>query len=107
MNISGIIGNFKRKADKRQQVRTSMKAENLKSMREKRIKLEGRANISELESQERERLKDAKMRVMKQSKTYRAFQKVKEIKSTMDKKKVPLDKKRVSILGGEGRNVFE
>ncbi len=106
MNISNIIGNFKRKADKRQQVQTSMKADKLKDLREQRIKLEGRNKIADLESQERAKISMEKSKLRKQGKVYKTVKKFKDYKSELDKKKKSF-KPKPSVFASEGRNVFE
>ena len=113
MNISNVIAGFKAKADKRQQQRVIRDAERLKAMRERSVKLEGRANIRELKSAEADRIRVAKDRIRSQSRARKFGAKVKKFGAEVKKFKSERDKKKKlkggssSVWGGPGRNVFE
>jgi hypothetical protein len=105
-----MIKQAKGKVEGFKQQKAMKSANNLKDLREQRVKLEGRAKIYELEEKEKAKVKEAKTRIKKQSFTYKAVQEVKKMKTANDKKKSMTKKANTKqdYFGGQsGRNVFE
>jgi len=95
MNVGNIIRGMKEKVKestdfeaKRKQA-VMNKAEKLKSMREERIKLEGRAKINKLYSEEKNKISQLKKDRFKQSTFGKAVSELKEYKKKKDKQKKP------------------
>ena len=108
MNISGMIRSAKSKVEGFKQAKAISTTNKLKDMKEKRIKLEGRAKIYELESKEKEKLQIAKDRIKKQGTVYKSVQKLKQLKTANNKRKESKPNNKKDYWGGNtGRNVFE